>query len=287
MKLTKPYQLLFRELEKNIYCTYNVYDYIIKEDMPPEDKKNVIMKVDVDLGLHLSLELAFILKEKNINASFYFLTFPNRYYNIWKSDIPKIISNMGFEVGLHTDHYYEQIISGKDAIEGIKEDVKRLSNLIGKPIHGMVYHGHKEIDALGRTNWEIYKYSKPEDLGLFYHDGYNTPYTNNRTDYSLSDFMSVAGAWRYSPHYPIKTLRRMKAGESILIEIHPHNAFEYWKNWDYSYDEKMPERESSIIESLINFWKVKYMEVKYDHPKIYSLLKEVKRWRKDLSYLSK
>lgn len=293
VKLTKPYKLLFEELSKDIYHTWGVYDYFVNESMHPNDKRaNVIMRIDVDFGLHLCPTLAIILKEKGINASFYFLTFPSRYYNIWKSDIPKIVSDMGFEVGLHSDHYYEQLMYGKDAIEGIKRDVKKISDLMGKPVYGMVYHGHKEINALGKTNWDVYKSSRPEDLGLIYHDGYLSPYTKSEsdvwrpnTDYPvLTDFMEVRGGWKYCPYYPIKTLRRVKRGESINICIHPHNAFEYWKNWDYSYNEKMPERDS-LIESLINFWKIKYVlmiEYLMNYPRIYYLLREVKKWTKKL-----
>lgn len=294
MNLTKPYKLLFKELRKDAYRTWTVYDYFLKENTHPTDKINVILRIDVDFGLHLCPKLGSILKENGISASFYFLTFLNRYYDIWKSNIPRIISNMGFEVGLHTDHYYEQLISGKDALEGIRTDVYKLSKLIGKPIYGMVYHGHKAINALGTTNWEIYKYIPPEELGLVYHDGLNSPYTKPdsanfwrpNTDYpALSDyFMGVVGGWKYCPHYPIKFLRRMKPGESVNICIHPHNAFEWWKNWNYSYNEKMPER-YSLIDHLINFYKIGrglMMQHLTSYPRIYNLLRRLKKWAKKL-----
>lgn len=268
-RLTKPYRLLFGELRKDIYCTWSVYDYFVrtraeKKYVAKKEKKNVILRIDVDFGFHLCVKLASLLKGAHINASFFFLTFPSRYYNLWKSDIPRLVSDMGFEVGLHTDHYYEQLVSGKDAIEGIKKDVERLSKLVGKPIYGMVYHGHKEINALGKTNWDVYKHLKSKDLGLVYHDGYDSPYTKSEsegwrpnTDHPvLSDWLSVVGAWKYCPYYPIKILGQVKTGESIHIVIHPHNAFKYWKNWDYSYGEKIPKKES-LIELLINFSRVR------------------------------
>jgi len=227
------------------------------------------------------------LKEKDINASFYFLTFSSRYYDIWKSNIPKIVDDMGFEVGLHTDHYYEELISGKDAIEGIKWDVKRLSKLIGKSIQGMVYHGHKAIDALGKTNWEIYKNMPAEEFGLIYHDGLNSPYTKQgsddfwrpNTDYPvLSDFMGVVGAWKYCPSYPVKILRKVKVGQSINVCIHPHNAFRWWENWNYSYGEKIPKKDTSVDE-LINLYKVRLAQlVRYlmDYSEAYRILKRMK-----------
>lgn len=271
---------MFEELGRNIYQTWTVYDYFIKaRTLYLEGKKiNVILRIDVDIGLHLCPKLASILKENGINASFYFLTFPQRYYNIWESEIPKKIADMGFEVGLHTDHYYEQLVFGKDAIEGIKEDVEKLRKLVGKPFYGMVYHGHKAINALGTTNWEVYKRIPPEEFDLVYHDGLNSPYTKpesenfwrpSTTHPILSDFYrGVVGGWNYYPRYPIEVLRKMKSGESINICIHPHNAFKWWMNWDYSYNERIPER-TTLLQKFIFLLKIKY-------PRFYRLLRHVR-----------
>jgi hypothetical protein len=173
MERTKPYSVLFKELEKDRYQTHSVYEYFIEKKRFKE-KVNVVLRIDVDRGLHLCPKLASLLKEKGMNASFYFLTNPERYYNLWNNDIVKQVSDMGFEVGLHTDHYYEQLVFGNDALKGISEDVKRLSTLIGRPIKGMIYHGHNEINALNKKNWDIYKNLKPEVLGLEYHDGFTS-----------------------------------------------------------------------------------------------------------------
>ena len=295
-KLTKPYELLFEELTRDIYHTWSVYDYFIRQSIRPKEKINVILRIDVDFGLHLCSKLASILKEKEINASFYFLTFPSRYYNIWRSDIPKIVSDMSFEVGLHTDHYYEQLISGRDATEGIKEDVKKLSKLVGKPIYGMVYHGHEAMKALGTLNWEIYKNTPPEELDLLYHDGLTSPYTKPgsndfwepNTDHPLlSDHMrGVVGAWRYCVSLPLRILRKVKVGESIHICIHPHNAFEWWENWDYSYGEEMPEKKDTLTDELINIYNVRLTRmIQYlkSYPRMRRILERVKKWRKSLT----
>jgi len=262
MVLIKPYRLLFKELENNRYQTYCVYDYFI-EKKHSQDKVNVILRIDVDRGLHLSLKLASFLKEKGMNASFYFLTNPERYYDIWNNDIVKQISDMGFEVGLHTNHYYEQLVSGKDALKGISEDVKKLSALIGKPIKGMVYHGHNEINALNKKNWDIYKNLKPEVLGLIYHDGYTSSYLKPghkdwipNTDHRISDYLGTPGGWSFFPSYPIKNLKKVKLGESVQIAMHPHNAFKWWKGWNDSFGEKKPSKKG-IRESLKSWWIVR------------------------------
>jgi hypothetical protein len=270
IELTQPYKLLFEELSKDFYCKWNVFGFFIKEINHPKNQINVILRIDVDSGFHLCPCLATLLKEKGImNASFYFLTFTNRYYNIWESNIPKIIHEKGFEVGLHSDHYYEELISGKNALSGITHDVKKLSNVIGSPIKGMVYHGHPAIDAFNTTNWEAYKNVPPKELGLKYHDGLNSPYTNplstkiwrpNTIKPILSDYIGVNGAWLYYPNYPLKILKKLTPGESIHIIIHPINAFKWWKNWDYSYGEVTPKK-VTLNQKLLALYKMRTPKV--------------------------
>jgi hypothetical protein len=265
LELTEPYRLLFEELTKDSFCSWNVFDYFIKGIDIPKDQINVILRIDVDSGFHLCPLLATFLKEKEISGSFYFLTFPDRYYNIWNSNIPKKIYKDKFEVGLHTDHYYEELISGKNALEGIINDVKKLGNSIGNPIKGMTYHGHHAMNRFNTTNWEIYKNIPPKRLGLVYHDGINSPYTNphsnkiwkpNITTPILSDYLGINGAWLYYPNFPLKILKKLTLGDSLHIIIHPLNAFNWWNHWDYSYGEHIPKK-ATFNEKLLALYKMK------------------------------
>lgn len=263
MQLKRPYKSLFEELKKSKYQTWSVYDFFIKGKNHPKDKINAILRIDVDRGLDLSLKLAEILRGYGINATFYFLTFPDRYYNIWESDVPKRISEMGFEVGLHSDHYYEQLVFGKDAIKEIKNDAERLSKLISKPVYGMTWHGQYEIDALGKVNWDIYKGIDPRDLGLTYHDGYSSVYLKPEssgwmpnTDYRFSDYLNVRCGWIYYPRYPLRNLEKLKPGESVHITIHPMNVFAWENKWKNPYDENLPKLPTKT-EYLRNFIKVR------------------------------
>jgi len=263
MELTKPFLRFFDELKKKRYKTWSIYDYFFSGRDHSRDRVDVLLRIDVDTCFHLCPRIAEELDKRNLKGSFFFLTFPERYYSLWNSSIPKKISDMGFEVGLHSDHYYEQLISNIDAIERIKEDVKRLSDLIGKPIHGMVYHGHNEIDKLGKWNGEVYMDIEPELLGLSYHDGKKSLYSKfidknwrPNTDYYLSDYITFRGwgtyYWRYYPSYPIKILRRTQKGKSIHVCLHPQDMFNWWKKWDYSFNEKKPNR-PNLFTSMTNF----------------------------------
>ncbi|MDA2935698.1 hypothetical protein MYX06_00555 [Patescibacteria group bacterium AH-259-L05] len=224
-RIAKPYKLLFEELSKEKYQTYSVYEYFIKRNaQPKKNKVNVIVRIDVDEELDLCSKLSTHLKQKNIHGSFYFLTHPERYYNTWNSPIPKLVSSRGFEVGLHTDHYYEELALGENALKNIKKDVRRLSALIGKDIKGMVYHGHPAMDALGKINGDIYKDVPPKELGLLYHDftiGMGPQQDKRFNYYHILDHLVVADGWRYFPSYPVRKLRRIKQGETAIIFMHP------------------------------------------------------------------
>ena len=215
--LTRAYKKLFEELSnKNKYEVRTVYEhYVVNKGIPAKDIITVILRIDVDNAFHLSFFLAECLNNYGLTASHYFLTHPDRYYDLWCSDIPKKIIQLGQEVGLHSDHYYEQLVYGIDGITKLKKDIKKLGKLIGEPIKGMVYHGHPEINALGATNWDLTKYIESSDLDLEYHDGlksvYVEPHQNQwkpKCDLRISDYMGFprSWGWNYLPWYPVSIL---------------------------------------------------------------------------------
>ena len=92
--------------------------------------------------------MAHMLCKRGIRASIYYLTQPNLHYDIWRTTVPAQTADMGFKVGLHTDHYYEELIGGRRALEGIRSDLRRLCQLIGQPVHGMVWHGRGKFTGM-------------------------------------------------------------------------------------------------------------------------------------------
>jgi SAM-dependent methyltransferase len=255
-RIEKRYDRLFQELAKDRYKSFTVFEYFILEKSISKKKVNVVLRIDVDCNLYFAYLTAKYLKEKNITASFYFLPFTEQY-NIWENQIVKEISLMGFEVGLHSDHYSRQIQSGIDGISAIKEDVAKFSTLIGKPPEGMVFHvGEDDVE-----NWHIYKYLKPQTFGLKYHDGFTSNYHHNafnqfypHTDYSISDYYIVPNGWKLRPFMPKAMLKRTREGETIHITIHPTNMFKWWKDWPMEYGKKKRPKEgfNSLLRAL---WK--------------------------------
>ncbi len=254
-RITNAYGRVFRELsDTERYATYSVGSFFCaRSGIPEPDKVNVVVRVDVDDGLHLCVPLAKSFTDLGIESSFYFLTNESRYYRVFGSGIPKEVVELGHESGLHTDHYYEQLVSGIDGLAVLKEDVSKLSAEIGQPVRGMVCHGHPAIDALGKRNWELTKDLAPSDLGLEYHDGLMSCYIKPGSrhwaancDINVSDYFGYphSRGWNYYAGYPLNCLRRAKRGQVVHCSLHPRNAFRYWEGWTDRYGEELLRRES-------------------------------------------
>lgn len=279
--LMPAYERLFDELGQKKYEVRTVFDhYIVHQGHANPDKPTIILRIDVDAGFHLSFPLALHLHARGITASHFFLTDESRYYNLWNSKIPKKIASLGQEVGLHSDHLFLQITKGIDGIEKIRDDVTRLSNLAGLRIGGMVYHGHPEMDELGRCNVELYDNILPEDLGLIYHDGLASCYRDvalgfgkPKCDARVIDFMGIprSWGWNYLPWYPVNYIKKhAQPGGVLCVDFHTHNAFQYWLHWPGSYNETFRSRESFLTFHKKRLWILARL---YALPVIFKILK--------------
>ena len=256
-KLTPAYKAIFDELSKEKYKTYNVHDFYIKRDCVGEnDKINVVIRIDVDNGLHLSVPLSEELHKRSLNASHYFLTDSENYYNVWGSGVPLKVASLQQEVGLHYDHLYEQLSKGIDGIKKFKEDIKKLEKESQTKIHGACFHGHQGIDSLGRSNWELISHIPPEELGLTYHDGITSHYIKPASpvwapycDIRITDYLGYSNSWgwNYAPKIPLKMLQIAKPGQVVHLAFHTQNAFEYWNDWVFDYEEKQIQRDSTYL----------------------------------------
>jgi ubiquinone/menaquinone biosynthesis C-methylase UbiE len=256
IKLLKRYERIFQEIENERYQSFTVYDYFIAGKRPPTDKVSVILRFDVDCNLYFAYQAALHLKERKITASFYFLP-STEQYNIWENELVKKISQLGFEVGLHSDHYSRQVRFGIDGIAAIKEEVNRFSSLLGKPPEGMVYH----VGEDGIESWHLYKYVEPKELGLKYHDGFASKYHDTRfnffhstSDYMMSDYYYFSNGWRLRPFMVRSKLKKANKGESIHITIHPTFMFKWWKAWQDEYGKKKPPRKW-FVAIIIKFFR--------------------------------
>ena len=268
-RLTPCYSNLMKELSnKERYRTYSVAEFYCDCGKQPDPTKiNVVLRIDVDFGFHLSIPLAEALNKFGVHASHYFLTFPSRYYSIWDSGIPRRIAELGQEVGLHSDHLFDELTNRTDGLSRLKDDLAKLGEEAGQRIRGVVYHGHHGINALGRTNWELTRDIPAKSLGLDYHEGLKDCYIKPGAsfwepdcDMHISDWMgfSKSWGWNYYSDFPIKFLRKGQPGMVLHLTMHTHSAFEYWKDWkkgmnEYEkYKDAIVKQEFKKAEALIN-----------------------------------
>ncbi|MFK7959774.1 MAG: hypothetical protein AB8G96_04545 [Phycisphaerales bacterium] len=180
---------------------------------------NVCIRHDVDIALEFAAELAEYEAAIGIRSTYYFLT-DTAPYRIWESDIPRRVAALGHEVGVHSDHHYEQLALERDGIARLHEDVVRMAEHAGVPVHGIAWHGGKHIAAYKANNYDLYKDHAAADLGLEYHDSvFYQPDTRKwRCDHILSD---GENSLRFVPGKPRAVLGAAARGEDVLVVAHP------------------------------------------------------------------
>ncbi len=180
---------------------------------------NVCIRHDVDIRLDRAVEIARYEADLGLRSSWYFLT-DTAPYRVWESDIPREIAAMGHEVGVHSDHLYEQLALGRDGLARLREDVRRMAEHARATIHGVCWHGGKHIAAFGANNYDLYKDIPPAELGLEYHDAvfYHEGTRKWRCDRIISDGENNL---RFVPGKPGRVLDEADAGADILVVTHP------------------------------------------------------------------
>ncbi len=229
LRFHRRYVALSQELTKARYRVFTV-DQFYHQGQRDTSKVQVVLRFDVDAGAGIAYELADFLHSLGLTASFYFLTRTATYPLDW--DRLQDLQAKGFEIGLHSDHYYEQLTEKVDGLSLIREDSERFRQELGAPV-GMVWHGHTGMHKLRKCNWDLYRYTGPEDLGLRYHDGVDGPYCfanvatwGPTTDMYISDGrQQFLVMWR---RY-LRMLRKAHPGSTVHIQLHPHRATDWWK----------------------------------------------------------
>ena len=194
------------ELASRKYLTWSVGDWFFSGMPEVDGVVNVPLRVDCDFDPGSCLSLAGKLSELGLNASFFFLRDTPR-------ELVDEVKEMGFEVGLHSDHATREL-----DLFVIKDDAERLG------VECVTHHGYLE-------NWYLYRDVSPFMLGLRWHDGCSE-YADNDfrdlglwrppTDKHLTDHMILNNGWNKAPWYPLWVLRNTKQGESLHVVMHTH-----------------------------------------------------------------
>ena len=203
------------------YRVGSVYELFYLGQAGP-DRVNVCIRHDVDRALNLVLPIAEYEDALGIHTSYYFLT-ETAPYDLWSSDVPRKLVEMGHEVGLHSDQMYEQAALGRDALQRLHDDVRRLGKLCRAPIKGVTWHGGAYLRPFKVHNYDLYEDFSPSDLGLEYHDSvFYKPGTRKWRMPILSD---AENNLRFVPGKPGWMLRQGMPGDELLYVAHPRAMF--------------------------------------------------------------
>lgn len=222
--LKKCFRAFYNEItNRDVFSSGTVRDHYFEKRLFP-DKVNVCVRHDVDIAIDLVLPLAEYEASWGISASYYFLT-DTAPYRIWQSDIPRKLVELGHEVGLHSDHFYEQLALNRDGLARLREDIRKLSELCGKNISGVVWHGGKHLTPFKIRNYDLYKDIAPQSLNLDYHDA--ALYIPNTMKWAANELISDGeNNLRFIPGKVRKTVKKMLPGQQLLFIGHPFMMFE-------------------------------------------------------------
>lgn len=218
-ELMRPFRVLYETLAGDgRYAVRPVVEHFAREERDA-GKVNVCIRHDVDIALDFVPALAAYEAALGLRATYYFLT-DTAPYRVWESDIPRRVAELGHEVGVHSDHHYEQLALGRDGLARLREDVERMSEHAGTEVLGIAWHGGKHIAAYEANNYDLYKDVEPADLGLEYHDRvfYTEGTRTWRSDTILSD---GENSLRFVPGKPRAVLEGASVGQDLLVVTHP------------------------------------------------------------------
>ena len=136
MKFTYDgYEALINTLKKNGYSFCNYHDYGV-------NKKECILRHDIDYSLDKSVEFAQFEKGIGVNST-YFVLFTCDFYNVSsKKSIEKIakIKEFGHEIGLHFDETVYGTLDKENLVKAIVEEKNLFEKITGQKIKTVSMH---------------------------------------------------------------------------------------------------------------------------------------------------
>ncbi len=163
---TKANSLMWN-INKIIFLLSSIKSYTVKKSLNGKLKKGMIVRHDIDWSIDDAYNFFLREKDNNINSTYYVRTTTD-LYNINTSKNRKILFDISKsnEVGLHFDstNYTKEKI-----IEGFKNEIDQLSNVIGSKVctfsdhipskHGIINIPYKSVkSAYSKKIFELENY---------------------------------------------------------------------------------------------------------------------------------
>ena len=212
----------------------NDYKFVFFDSLD-SNKKEIILRHDVDFDCELAWELAKIENSFGIKANYFFLLFNDAYnpFCFKNIELIKKIKKMGHQISLH----FDPSIYGDDFKRGLLREISLFEEFFETKIK--IISIHKPNDFFIKSNSLI------NGIEHTYLDKY----------FSKIKYLSDStGRWRFG--YPLDSIE-FKEGKSFQILIHP-----IW--WFFSNDNNLQK-----IENLFEYKNNRFKEmIQKNYPKI-------------------
>lgn len=200
----------------------------------PSNKKQVILRHDIDRNPAHALKIAQIEKDLNIKATYYFRIHPS----IFKSEIIKEIADLGHEIGYHYEDFTKFHGNPEKAIESFKKNLAEFRKIY--PVKTICMDG-KPLSIY--NNLDLWKYYNYSDLGIIGEPFLDLDYTKilyltdtgrgwNMVKYSVRD--KVNENFHYHNVSSPKLIEDIKNGilpDQIMLTIHPQRWHDHRLLW--------------------------------------------------------
>ena len=129
--------------------------YPVREYARDDDKK-ILLRLDVDHLFDKAVEMAQIIHDAGVSASFYMLHTEVYYHRIDFFGRCRLIQRMGHEIGLHNNIVDVCEISGENPETMLIRELKYLRDA-GLKVSSVAAHGTKLTREVDHRNYEIFE----------------------------------------------------------------------------------------------------------------------------------
>ncbi len=184
---------------------------------PNIEKSFLVLRHDIDFSPEAALQMAELEASLGIKATYYLLL-SSPYYNLFSHEyirFPKILAELGHEVGLHYDANILEMMGSNDLIDILTSQVEILSKLADSEVKSISIHNPSTsgIDPFKETKFI---------------NAYNNHYTKK-----MAYFSDSCGAWRDDF---VECLNKKDFPAKIQLLVHPIfwgvNSITRWKSLD-------------------------------------------------------
>jgi hypothetical protein len=154
----------FRQILQNGYQVIRCIDYVgMKQALP---KKTLINRIDIDISIKKSEQLAIIFNDLGIKGTFFIRLHAPEYnpFSFENYRILKFIRDSGHEIGYHSEVVDESVIWEEPAEQCLVRDLEIINCMLGIKIKGLASHG----GLTGLNNLDFWKQHQPREFGLVY-----------------------------------------------------------------------------------------------------------------------